>query len=212
MTYAQTDTIVYHLTIKEKIVNLTGRDVKAMVINNSIPGPELIFKEGQYTVIFVKNEMKEETSVHWHGILLPGFQDGVPYLNSPPIKSGTEYKFEFPVKQSGTYWYHSHTGLQEQRGVYGSIVIQPKEQTLDYDYDQTVVLSDWTNENPDKILKTLKRGSEWYSIKKGTVQSLNKVLKQKALNAQPKMWSKRLPGMDISDVYFDTFLSNGRNA
>ncbi len=207
---SQTDTVVYHLTISEKTVNFTGKNRTAMVVNNSIPGPTLTFTEGQYAVIYIKNDMNVETSVHWHGLLLPAFEDGVPYLNTPPIEPGTEFKFEFPIKQSGTYWYHSHTGLQEQRGVYGAIVIEPKKKTLKYDYSLTVVLSDWTNENPNNVLKTLKRGSEWYSIKKGNVTSLNRVLKEKGLGAQIKMWLKRMPGVDLSDVYFDAYFANGK--
>jgi FtsP/CotA-like multicopper oxidase with cupredoxin domain len=96
-----------------------------MTVNGSIPGPVLEFTEGEYAIIYVKNEMKEETSIHWHGLVLPNFYDGVPYLNTPPIKPGQTLKYEFPINQSGTYWYHSHTMLQEQ-SVYGSIVIHPK--------------------------------------------------------------------------------------
>ena len=105
------------------MVNFTGKEVEAMAINNSIRAPTLTFTEGQNAVIYVTNKMSVETSVHWHGLILPNFQDGVPYLNTPPILPGKTHKFEFTIKQSGTYWYHSHTGLQEQRGVYGAIVI-----------------------------------------------------------------------------------------
>ena len=155
---------------------------------------------------------KEETSIHWHGIILPNFQDGVPYLTTPPIKPKTTFTYRFPLKHSGTYWYHSHTGLQEQIGVYGGIVVHPKKQTIEYDKEIVLVLSDWTDENPSDVLKTLKRGSEWYSIKKKTVQSLNKVIKKKALGTQLKMWKRRMPGMDISDVYYDRFLINGKES
>ncbi len=207
---SQTDTIIYHLTISERIVNYSGKKVRALTVNGSIPGPVLTFKQGQYAVIYITNQLKEETSVHWHGLLLPSFQDGVPYLNTPPIKPGETFKFEFPIRQSGTYWYHSHTGLQEQRGVYGAIVILPERPHIKYDTDLVIVFSDWTNENPDNILKTLKRGSEWYQIKKGSVTSLNKVLKEKGgLKAQIKMWMMRMPGMDISDIAYDKFLANG---
>ena len=95
--------------------------------------------------------MDVETSVHWHGLLLPNFYDGVPYLTTPPIEPGETFKYEFALKQSGTYWYHSHTMLQEQSGVYGSIVIEPKEKTLEYDTDLVLVLSDWTNEQPKSV-------------------------------------------------------------
>ncbi|MCY2685668.1 multicopper oxidase domain-containing protein [Salinimicrobium sp. TH3] len=199
----------YELTIDEEMVNLTGKNVKAMTINGSIPGPVLEFTEGEYAKIHVTNKMDVETSVHWHGLLLPNFFDGVPYLTTPPIRPGETFTYEFALKQSGTYWYHSHTGLQEQRGVYGSIQINPREQTMEYDKDLVLVLSDWMDENPHEQLRNLKRGNEWYLIKKGQVQSLNKVLAKNALGAKLKMSWQRMPDMAISDNYHDLFLVNG---
>ena len=111
----------YKLTINKQNVNITGKPVMGMTINGSIPGPTLEFTEGEQAVIHVTNNMEVETSVHWHGILLPNFQDGVPYLTTPPIQPGSTFTYTFPIIQSGTYWYHSHTMLQEQSGVYGSI-------------------------------------------------------------------------------------------
>ena len=181
-----------------------------MVINDSLPAPTLYFKEGETAIIHVSNKMDVESSIHWHGILLPNFQDGVPYLTTPPIKPGATHTFTFPLKQSGTYWYHSHTGLQEQRGIYGAIVIEAKEKKWTYDHNLTLVLSDWTDEKPKEVLRKLKRGSEWYSIKKQTTQSLYQVITHKALGAQLQMWRQRMPGMDISDVYYPTFLVNGQ--
>ena len=204
------DTVIYNLTIDYKTVNFTGKNKKAMVINDSLPAPTLHFKEGENAIIFVTNKMDVETSIHWHGILLPNFQDGVPYLTSPPILPGKTHKFEFKLKQSGTYWYHSHTGLQEQRGIYGAIVIEPKKKVHKYNHDLVLVLSDWTDEKPKEVLRTLKRGSEWYAIKKGTALSLFKVIKEKGFRAQLKMWQQKMPGMDISDVYYDAFLINGK--
>ncbi|CAL2104127.1 Copper oxidase family protein precursor [Tenacibaculum sp. 190130A14a] len=206
------NTVTYRITIDEKMVNFTGKEVEAMAVNNSIPAPTLTFTEGQNAVIYVTNNMKVETSVHWHGLILPNFQDGVPYLNSPPILPGKTHKFEFPLTHSGTYWYHSHTGLQEQRGVYGAIMIKPKKQKLDYDYDLTLVLSDWTDEKPYSVLKNLKRNNEWYAIKRKTNVSLANAIANNALGAQLKLWSKRMPGVDISDVAFDAFLINGKPA
>lgn len=206
------DTVIYNLTIDYKTANFTGKNKKAMVVNNSLPAPTLYFKEGENAVIFVTNKMNVETSIHWHGILLPNFQDGVPYLTSPPILPGKTHKFEFKLKQSGTYWYHSHTKLQEQRGIYGAIVIEPKKKVHKYNHDLVLVLSDWTNEHPHEVLRTLKRGSEWYAIKKGTALSLFKVIKEKGLRAQLKMWRQKMPGMDISDVYYDAFLINGKKS
>ena len=197
------------ITLREATVNKAGKDVMGMTVNGTIPGPTLAFTEGEYAVIYVKNEMSVETSVHWHGLLLPNFYDGVPYLNTPPIEPGHTQKYEFLIKQSGTYWYHSHTMLQEQSGVYGSIVIQPKEKSLEYDKELVLMLSDWTNEKPMSVLKNLKRGNEWYGIKKGTATPLNKVIARGAFGAQLNFWRQRMEGADIADVYYPAFLING---
>jgi len=202
----------YTLTIKEEVVNKAGVAVKGMTVNGSIPGPILDFTEGEYAVIYVKNEMSEETSVHWHGIILPNFYDGVPYLTTPPIRPGETLKYEFPLKQSGTYWYHSHTMLQEQSGVFGAIVIHPKKETLVYDNELVLMLSDWTNEKPLHVLRTLKRGSAWYQIKKGTATPLNKVIARGALGAQLNFWKQRMGGADIADIYYPAFLINGKQS
>ncbi|EIA07134.1 multicopper oxidase domain-containing protein [Flavobacterium frigoris] len=199
----------YTLTIREEAVNKAGVAVNGMTVNGTIPGPVLEFTEGEYAVIYVKNEMKKETSIHWHGLILPNFYDGVPYLTTPPIKPGQTLKYEFPIKQSGTYWYHSHTMLQEQSGVYGSILIMPKKKTLEYDKELVLMLSDWTNEKPMNVLRNLKRGNEWYSIRKGTSTPLNQVIARGALGAQLKFWKQRMEGADIADVYYPAFLING---
>lgn len=206
---AQSDTIVYHLTIDQETVNKAGKSVAGMTVNGSIPGPTIRFKEGNYAVIYVENKMDEETSVHWHGLLLPNFYDGVPYLTTPPIKPGESQKYEFPLIQSGTYWYHSHTMLQEQSGVYGSIVIQPKEEALEYDKELVMVLSDWTNQKPINVMRNLKRGSEWYNIKKGTATPLNQVIGRGAFGAQLIFWRQRMESADIADIYYNAFLNNG---
>ena len=202
--------VVYKLNIDYKTVHFTGKAKQAMAINNSIPAPALYFREGDTAVIHVTNQMNVESSIHWHGILLPNFQDGVPYLTTPPILSGQSLTYKFPLKQSGTYWYHSHTGLQEQRGLYGGIVIEPKQKRYQYDHNLVLVLSDWTDENPNEVMRNLKRGSEWYSIKKHSAQSLIEVIENKALPAQLAMWKNRMRGMDISDVYYPAFLINGQ--
>jgi FtsP/CotA-like multicopper oxidase with cupredoxin domain len=200
----------YELTIRYQSVNITGHDVQAMTINDSIPGPTLRFKEGDFARIHVRNEMDVETSIHWHGILLPNLQDGVPYLTTPPVLPGTTYTYEFPIKHSGTYWYHSHTGLQEQRGVFGSIVIEPAEPGIQSDQDHVVVFSDWTDENPDEVLRTLKSGNDYYSLKKGSMQSMLGAVKVKALQDVMKRSWMRMPPMDISDIAYDRFLVNGK--
>ncbi len=199
----------YQLNIDYQKINITGKEVRAMVVNRSLPAPTLYFQEGQRAVIDVTNRMDVESSIHWHGILLPNFQDGVPHLTTPPILPGQTHRFEFTLKQAGTYWYHSHTGLQEQRGVYGAIVIEPKHKKYRYDHELVLVLSDWTDEDPHEVLRTLKRGNEWYGIKKGSALSLMRVIRENAIGALFKMWSQRMPGVDISDVYYPAFLVNG---
>ncbi len=200
----------YNLTIERNKMTLGGVTANAMTINGSVPGPVLEFKEGDLALINVTNKMDVETSVHWHGLILPNFYDGVPYLTTPPIEPGTTFQYRIPINQSGTYWYHSHTMLQEQKGVYGSIIIHPKEKTLEYNKDLVVVLSDWTNEKPMNVLRNLKRGNEWYQVKKGTAVPLGRVIKEGALAAQLKFWRDRMEGADISDIYYPAFLTNGK--
>ena len=207
---AQVDTVTYHLTINQEKVKIAGKTSMGMTINGTIPGPTLRFTEGDYAVMYVTNEMDVETSVHWHGLLLPNFFDGVPYLTTPPVAPGTTFKYEFPTKQAGTYWYHSHTGLQEQSGVYGSIVIEDREERMDYDTDLVLVLSDWTYEKPTNVLKTLKRGLEIYDIQKGTSTPLSMVIARGALGAQLNFWRQRMEGADIADIYYPAFLTNGQ--
>lgn len=203
--------VEYDLVIDEQTVNITGKPTRGMTLNGTIPGPTLRFTEGDVAVIRVHNRLNVETSLHWHGILLPNGQDGVSYLNTPPIKARSTHTFEYPLVQSGTYWFHSHTRYQEQVGVYGSIVIQPQKVTHRVDGEAVLVLSDWTNENPAYILKNLKRRNEWYSIKKGTAQSLDRILANRALGAYLKQSATRMPPMDLSDVYYERFLINGKD-
>lgn len=200
----------YDLTISEIDVSFSGQKSEAMAINGSVPGPILTFEEGEIAEINVTNHMNVETSIHWHGIILPNFQDGVPYLTTPPILPGETFKYQFALTHSGTYWYHSHTGLQEQQGIYGSIVVKPKEQKFEYDHDLVLVLSDWTNENPHEILRTLKRGSDWYSIKRKTAVSISDAISHGALGGLLNLWKMRMPGIDISDIDYDAFLINGK--
>jgi len=203
----------YNLGIDHKIVNYSGKEKHAMSVNGSIPGPTLYFKEGDTARINVKNNMNVNTSVHWHGLLLPNRQDGVSYLTTPPIVPGMTYTYEFPIKHSGTYWYHSHTGLQEQKGVYGSIVIEPMEKRSDIkepEIEQVIVLSDWTDQDPHEVLRDLKKGSEYQSFKKGSTQTVLGVIQNKAIMENLKRSLRRMPPMDISDVAYDAFLINGQ--
>lgn len=200
----------YDITIDYKAVVFNGDNTKAMSVNNSIPAPTLYFTEGDSAHILVSNAMNVATSVHWHGILLPNHQDGVPYVNHAPIAAGESHLFSFKIKQSGTYWYHSHTGLQEQRGVYGAIVIAQKNAaTIAIDKEVTLVLSDWINENPDAVLRTLKSGSDYYSVKKGSQQNLLSAIQQGGFTTFFNQAFNRMPRMDISDIVYDEFLVNG---
>ena len=206
------ETVEYDLVIQNNILNFSGKDVVAMSVNGGVPGPTLWFKEGDTARINVTNKMDVSTSVHWHGLLLPNWEDGVPYLTTPPIMPGTTFTYEFPIRQSGTYWYHSHTGLQEQLGIYGSIVIHPKEERTDIDVPKdelVLVLSDWTDENPHEVLRTLKRGSEYNNFKKDTMQTVYGVIKNKVIWQNIKRSFRRMPPPDIADVAYDAFLING---
>lgn len=205
----QAEIVEYNLTIARQEVNITGKPVVGMTINNSIPGPVLRFKEGDTARIHIHNEMSVETSIHWHGVLVPPDMDGVPYVSFPPIKAGTTFTYEFPIRQSGTYWYHSHTSLQEQSGVYGAIVIEPRQERLHPDRDYVILFSDWTDENPHEVIRTLKRGSEWYAIEKGTGQSILGAARLGMLVSYFKRELQRMPAMDISDVAYDRFLADG---
>ncbi len=210
VTMSLAATVEYDLTIAWQEVNFTGQSAKAMTINGKLPGPTLRFTEGDHVVIRVHNQMDVETSIHWHGILLPNAMDGVPFVTFPPIAPGRTFTYEFDLRQSGTYWYHSHTMLQEQRGLYGALVIAPKEETaFDRLRDHVVVLSDWTDEDASSVLHTLKRGSEWYSLQKGSGQSMLGATRLGLLGAYFSRELQRMPPMDLSDVYYDRFLLNG---
>jgi CopA family copper-resistance protein len=203
-------TVEYDLTIARQEMNFTGHPAQAMTINGQLPGPTLHFTEGDHAVIRVHNHMDVETSIHWHGILLPNAMDGVPFLTFPPIAPGETFTYEFDLRQSGTYWYHSHTHLQEQRGLFGALVIAPKSPgEWDGIRDHVVVLSDWTDEDPNSVLHTLKRGSEWYQIRKGSGQSLLGAARLGMLGDYFSRELQRMPPMDLADVYYDRFLLNG---
>ena len=203
--------VEYHLTIAETAISPTGTPVRALTINGGVPGPVLRFTEGDMARIIVSNTLKDEdTSIHWHGLLVPNDQDGVPYLTTAPIKAGTSYVYEFPLKHSGTYWYHSHTRLQEQRGIYGSIVVMPKQLPAIAERDEVLILSDWTHESPEEVMRTLMRGSDWYAIRKGTAQSIVGAIRAGHFSDYLNRERSRLPPMDVSDVAYDAFLINGR--
>jgi CopA family copper-resistance protein len=205
---AQAALVEYDLAIDRKELNVTGKPAMGMTINGGIPGPVLRFTEGDTARIRVTNNMEVSTSIHWHGILIPPKMDGVPYISFPPIAPGATFTYEFPIRQSGTYWYHSHSGLQEQSGLYGAIVIEPRRGINERDF--AVVLSDWTDEEPHEVLRTLKRGSEWFALEKGAGQSILGAARLGRLGAYYRRELLRMPPMDISDVAYDRFLANGK--
>ncbi len=203
----------HELTIGEKTISPAGKQVTALTINNGIPGPVLRFKVGDTAQIRVHNRLpKEKTLLHWHGLLVPNGEDGVPMLNTPPIPPGGSHDYEFELKHAGTYWYHSHVGLQEQRGVYGAIVVEPAVADPDepaFDREHVVVLSDWTNEHPDAVMRSLRRSDEWYAIRKGNQQSLWGAYRAGMLDDYLQNQWVNMPPMDISDVAYDAFWVNG---
>lgn len=205
--------VEYTLVATKEKVNVSGKKTIdfALLLNNQIPAPILEFTEGDVAVIkLVNNIPGEEISVHWHGLLLDPYMDGVPYVNTPPIRSGESFTFEFPLRQSGTYWYHSHTGVQEQKGLYGAFIIHPKEKKIKSDKDLVLVLSDWIDENPNQVLANLRKDGDYYSFKKNTMRSWAGAIKQGSLkNYLYNEWT-RMGGMDLSDVGYDAFLINGK--
>lgn len=200
--------VAYDLYINDTILAQVSKKYKTIAVNGGIPAPTLYFTEGDTAVIRVHNKLrKEETSIHWHGILLPNEEDGVPNLTTATIKAGKTHTFKFPLIQSGTYWYHSHTSLQEQIGLYGSLVIYPRG--YQKKNEKVLMLSDWIEERPHYVLKSLKRASDWYAIRKNAVQSWGEALVQGYLGDRFKTEWGRMPAMDVSDVYYDKFLING---
>lgn len=208
-------TVRYELNIKQEPVNMSGKkEVNfALTVNGGIPAPTLEFTEGDDAEITVHNRLTnthEDVSIHWHGILLPPLEDGVPFVNTPPIFPGKSRTFKFRLRQNGTYWYHSHTMLQEQKGVFGAIVIHPKEESIKVDKEAVVVLSDWSDENADDILSNLKKDGDYYLYKKDTMRSYVEAIRKGKLKNQLENEWTRMGGMDLSDVGYDAFLINGK--
>ncbi len=204
--------VEYDLHIAEQSVAPAGKAVRGFTINGGIPGPTLRFREGDVARIRVHNHLKDrDTSTHWHGLLLPNEQDGVPHITTPPILPGQTHTFEFELKHAGTYWYHSHTHLQEQNGVYGSIVIEPRGgEPVQADRDQVLVLSDWTNYDPHEVMRMLMRGSDYFGLMRRNSQSILGALQRGNLKDYfRREWSRMMP-MDVSDVGYHAFLINGR--
>ena len=198
------------LIIANGIVDFSGNTVEALTVNGGIPGPTLEFTEGDLARIHVRNELDVPSSVHWHGLLVPNPQDGVPMVTFPGIPPHSVFTYEFPIRQAGTYWYHSHSGLQEQRGVYGSIVIHPREAPIRaVDEDYVVVLSDWTDENPDYVMGLLKSENDWYAVERNTNQSVWGALRRGQIGDYLRREWESMPENEISDVSYDHFLIDG---
>ena len=202
-------TIRYDLFVTDTLVNFAGKTKKAIAINGQIPAPTLFFTEGDTAEIYVHNQMHHETSIHWHGLVLSNEQDGVPYLTTAPIKSHSTHLFKFPIRQSGTYWYHSHTMLQEQSGMYGAFIIHKKNEPVQK--EEIVLLSDWSNENPHQIERSLHYATDWYAIKKSATQNYSEALHKGYFKTKVENEWKRMHAMDVSDVYYEQFLLNGKN-
>ncbi|MGV3529663.1 MAG: multicopper oxidase domain-containing protein [Flavisolibacter sp.] len=277
-------TVRYDLYVTDTTVNFTGRERHAYAINGSLPGPDLVFTEGDTAAVYVHNQTKEMTSIHWHGVILPNQFDGVPYLTTQPIKPGGTHLYKFAVHQNGTYWYHSHAHLQEQIGIYGALIFRKREgqdmmvmqnnegqdmksmkmdsmknmhgehvmpnsdtstmkdhqvHNMDermnnhnipgmdmgnhmqisamppagdgsYNAEQTVVLSEWTDEKPEQVQRRLRTANDWYAIKKGSTQSYSEAIAQGYFKTKLVNEWKRMNAMDVSDVYYDRFLTNGQ--
>ena len=208
----------FDLFIGETPVNITGNPRTAMTINGGIPGPLLRWREGDTVTLRVRNKLKADTSIHWHGILLPANMDGVPGLSFHGIEPGGVYVYQFKVRQNGTYWYHSHSGLQEQSGVYGPLVIDAKEpEPFQYDRDYVVMLTDWTDEDAVGLMNTLKKQSDYYNYNKLTVGDFIHDASEKGWGstiADRKMWAEmKMNPTDLADVSGATYtyLMNGQS-
>ena len=208
----------FYLTIDNTMVNYTGNNVLATTINGMLPAPTLKWVEGEEVTIHVKNNLQEDSSIHWHGIILPSKMDGVPGISFDGIKPGETFTYKFTLNQSGTYWYHSHSGFQEQTGVYGSIVIEPKEKDpYSFDEDYVIALSDWSDEKPKNVYRKLKVAGDYYNRVGRTVGDFASEVKEfglwNAFNAR-KMWNNMsMTDRDLSDVSGSTYtyLMNGYN-
>ena len=208
----------FFLDIDYHTVNITGKKAVATAINGQIPGPTLVWQEGDTITLHVTNHLKRSSSIHWHGIILPAPMDGVPGISYKGIAPGETFTYRFKVRQHGTYWYHSHSGYQEQTGMYGAIVIKPKKkEPFRYDKDYVVLLSDWSDEKPTSIYRKLKLSSDYYNFNQRTVGDFFSEVKKNGLGkafGNRKMWNEmRMSDRDLSDVtgYTYTYLMNGNN-
>ena len=205
----------YDLYVRDTTVNFTGKAKKAIAVNGQIPMPTLTFTQGDTAEIHVYNELNESTSLHWHGLILPNKEDGVPYLTQMPIAPHSTHVYRFAVAQHGTHWYHSHSGLQEQIGMYGSMILNKREddKTFRKGIDDLptipVIISEWTDYNPNNVHRMLHNATDWFAIRKGATQSYAEAIRDGHFGTKVKNEFKRMLAMDVSDVYYDKFLLNG---
>ena len=206
----------FNLTIGETPVNFTGSPQMATTVNGSLPAPTLRWKEGETVTLNVTNTLNHTTSIHWHGLILPNEMDGVPGLTFDGIAPGTSFTYRFKVQQSGTYWYHSHSGFQEQTGLYGAIIIDPaRPAPFEYDRDYLIQLSDWSDETPERIYAKLKKQSDYFNFNERTAGELFAQIKAQGIKStwnNRAMWNQmRMSSRDLEDVsgYTYTYLMNG---
>ena len=206
----------FDLSIGETRVNFTGSPKTAIAINGSVPGPLLRWREGDDVTLRVTNRLDEDTSIHWHGMILPANMDGVPGLSFHGIRPGETYTYRFRVRQAGTYWYHSHSGFQEQCGIYGPLVIDPREpDPVRADREHVILLSDWTDEKPERVFSKLKKQSDYYNFHQRTAGDFFTDIRGRGLKqtlADRWMWgAMRMNPTDIADVggATYTYLLNG---
>ena len=206
----------FDLRIGETPINFTGATRTAFTVNGSVPAPTLRWKEGDTVTLRVANTLDEDASIHWHGILLPANMDGVPGLSFHGIRPGETYVYRFRVRQAGTYWYHSHSGFQEQVGLYGPLIIEPRDPSpFRYDREYVVMLSDWTDERPERVFGRLKKQSDYYNLHQRTIGDFFRDVRHEGFNAalsDRTMWGgMRMNPTDLADVsgYTYTYLMNG---
>jgi CopA family copper-resistance protein len=207
----------FDLTIGERSVSFADRIRSATVVDGSLPAPTLHWREGDTVTIRVRNELAEPTSIHWHGLVLPANMDGVPGLSFHGIAPGDTFTYRFLVRQSGTYWYHSHSAFQEQTGLYGALVIEPREpERFAYDREHVVLLSDWTDRDPLALYLLLKRHSDYFNYQKRTLGDFARDARRDGLKstfAERGEWARmRMDPSDLADVggAAYTYLTNGR--
>jgi CopA family copper-resistance protein len=202
-------TVRYDLYIADTTVTFGKKAKRAIAVNGQIPMPTLTFTEGDTAEIYVHNNLDEATALHWHGLFLPNQYDGVPNLTQMPIKPHTTHLYKFPIIQSGTHFYHSHSMFQEQIGMYGMFIMNKRKE---WDIPTIpVTLSEWSDVKPEEIDRRLHNASDWFSIQKGTTQSYAEAIKTGHFKTKITNEWKRMNAMDVSDVYYDNFLINGKN-